>query len=110
LFLGHNIRITNAGRPIKDSKDADFCLVFKKRKIAARGWSPGPDDVNMQSLNLPLIVRHPQNISNPKLPKFLFIESARHPAFFESLNNSLPQSVGELWPSAEMAQVTICGT
>jgi len=67
LFLGHNLQITNAS----GSRDADFRLFFlKNHKIAAWGWGPGSNDVNQKNLNLPLMWRHPQKHSNPKLTNF----------------------------------------
>jgi len=56
LFFGHNLPTTNAIKPIKGSKDGDFCLVYitrKKQKIAPCGWAPGPDDIIQKTLYLP---------------------------------------------------------
>jgi len=43
LFLGHNLWTRNVRKPIKDSKDSDYSLVFSKslsKKIPSYGWCP----------------------------------------------------------------------
>jgi len=70
-----------------------FC---KGTKSCPLGWGPGPEDVGQKSLNLHLIWRHLQKISNPKLPNFI-VETRRLSETFEGLNHSLAQSAGELW-------------
>jgi len=55
LIFVKALTTTNVGRPIKGSKDADFCLVSllkRTKKLPREGWSPGSGNLRQTSLNL----------------------------------------------------------
>jgi len=75
LFLGHNFRTTNARKPFKGSKGADFRLVFlkKRSKNCFLGWGPRARWRHLKhETNLSQLCRHLQKDSNPKLPNYFF--------------------------------------
>jgi len=74
VFFGHNLPTTNVRMPIKDSKNADFHLVYFKRKSkesTPRTFFSGPDDVIRKSLYPhPLMTLPPKKVQTRKFPDF----------------------------------------
>ena len=97
LLLCHAFEAqTLQGQSIKDSKDADFSLVFFSYKNVSWGWGPGPDELGQKRPKTTPIMTSSTKTSNQNFPTFKF-ETARISASLESSNNSLAQSAGELW-------------
>ena len=82
LFYDHNLPASNARRPIKNSKDANFLLAYFKRDKQIDPWSffSGLDDIIQKSLGPYLLMTSsqikfkPQNVrmfSKSKLGEFL---------------------------------------
>jgi len=58
MFFRRNFGSRYARKPIKDSKDADYSLVYKQiliQKIGSLGWLPGPGILGQKGENMPLL-------------------------------------------------------
>ena len=103
-FFWHNLLATNARRPLKCSKDADFRVIFlNETKIYLFILRPRPKGVIQQNLKPGSIMTSPTRIFKYKIPNFL-IKATRLSASLEGLNNSLILSAGALWPNVHLAR------
>ena len=70
LFLGHKFPTTNAGKPIKGSKDADYRhVVIEKKKKLGLGVGARVDEVGQKCLSL-----HYYDVTHKKYhPRFSYV-------------------------------------
>ena len=95
-ILDRNLPTTNAGRPVKRSKYADFRLVFflKKHITPSCGW--GSDEVGQKKQTCPDCDVTDKKLRSKTFQIFL-IDSVRPASSLEDLNRSLAQPAGESW-------------
>jgi len=94
-LLGQNLKSTNSRKPIKGSKDADFCLVcLKKTNRWIVTWTSFS---GLDSVVRPPVASPHQKKFKPQVLEFLKIELRRLSASLKGLNSSPALSVSKLW-------------
>jgi len=96
-FFIHYFGYAYARKPLKGSKDADFCLVSEKnlsQRNGSIGWGPGKG-VQKNAKTPPLVMFPPAN-AKPKTNIFS-MSTRRLAESVEGLNSSLALAAGDLW-------------
>ena len=95
------ISATDARKPFKGSKDADFGLVSNKilsQNTGSMGWGPGPGNGGQIKVKTPpLVAGPPREPQTENEKRFFSISTRRLAESVDGFDSSLAQSAGELW-------------